>query len=69
MSEHEIESGQFEQRSKFKVTRNAKGDPQWEISVVSGATQAEMDELRGIAVAQYRALEQDLVGALRASVA
>ena len=63
-----VEHEQIEQRSKFKVVRNAKGDPQWEISVISGATSEEMDALRAIAVAQYKALEQDLGTALRASV-
>lgn len=67
MSEHDLEAPQ--QVSKFKVTRNAKGDPQWEVTVVAGATMEQLDKLRAIAVAQHKALEQDLGVALRQSAA
>lgn len=57
-SEHEqIPEG----RSSVKVTRNAKGDPQWEIKVRVGDTAAEVAEAREIALATHRALEHDLV--------
>jgi hypothetical protein len=45
-----------EQRSRIKLTRNAKGDPQWEISVVDGADFDEVDRIRKIALAQFEAL-------------
>jgi hypothetical protein len=46
--------------SKFKVTRNAKGDPQWEITVTPDATSEKLDEMREQAVTQYKALARDL---------
>lgn len=52
---------QIEQRSKIKLTRNAKGDPQWEISVVADEQDATLDAMRAQAVAQWRALEMELV--------
>ena len=51
-----------EARSMVKVTRNAKGDPQWEVSVVEGADETEIQRLRMIAVDAWRALERDLAG-------
>ena len=45
---------------KVKLTRNAKGDAQWEIQVVPGITSADMDELRRIAIDQWNALEAEL---------
>lgn len=60
MSEHENEP-RFD-RPKIKLTRNAKGDSQWEVSVIPGFTGLEMDELRNEAVRQYKALENDLLG-------
>ena len=68
MSEHEAENAQIEQRSKFKVTRNAKGDPQWEIGIVEGTADETLNTMRRQAVEQYKALEQELGVALRASV-
>lgn len=58
MSEHGHEP--VEQRSKIKLTRNAKGEPQWEISVITGTTTQELDEARKLAVAQWTALETEL---------
>ena len=49
-----------EARSKVKVTRNAKGDPQWEVSIVEGADENEIQRLRTIAVDTWRALARDL---------
>lgn len=46
--------------SKVKVTRNAKGEPQWEVSVREGVTEAEMTRLRTLAVTQYQALAREL---------
>lgn len=60
MSGVEHDAASIESRSKVKVTRNAKGDAQWEISVVSGEQVEEMVRLREIAVAQYRALQEQL---------
>lgn len=47
---------------KVKLSRNAKGDPQWEITVVEGFTDEVVDALRRSAVRQYQALEQELLG-------
>lgn len=52
---------QPESRSKVKLTRNAKGDAQWEISVVEGTDAAEMNRLREMALATHRQLVADLV--------
>lgn len=51
-----------ESRSKIKVTRNAKGDPQWEIAVVEGVTRDEIARLRTLAVEQHEMLLRELVG-------
>ena len=52
----------IEQVSKIKVSLNAKGDPQWEISIVQGTSAVEMAELRELAVEQHRALQRELLG-------
>lgn len=49
-----------EQKSSIKVTRNAKGEPQFEAKVVAGATEPELTELRRLAVDQYRQLTREL---------
>ncbi len=54
------ESEGREQRSKIKLVRNAKGDPQWEITVLDGDTEQMLDEARRVAVAQWNALLRDL---------
>jgi hypothetical protein len=54
------DGGQVEQRSRVKITRNAKGEAQFEVSVVSGQEVAELVRIRELAVAQYRALEEEL---------
>lgn len=51
-----------ESRSKIKITRNAKGDSQWEISVVDGVSREEIERIRGLAVEQHQALVDELVG-------
>jgi len=58
MSERDFETP--EARSRIKLTRNAKGDPQWEISVVAGTPEAELDEARRIAVEQWNKLYAEL---------
>lgn len=63
MGEQHFEGAEpVEPRSKVKLTRNAKGDPQWEVSVVEGADETEIQRLRMIAVDAWRALERDLAG-------
>lgn len=49
-------------RSKVKLTRNAKGDPQWEVTVAEGATETDLNNLRAIAITQYKELEKELLG-------
>lgn len=44
-------------RSSFKLTRNAKGDPQWEIKVRVGDTEAEVLEAQRIAMFVYQTTE------------
>lgn len=56
------EPGQDLSRSSVKVTRNAKGDPQWEIKIRVGDTAVEVAEAREIALATHRALERELLG-------
>lgn len=51
-----------ESRSKVKITRNAKGDAQWEISVVDGVSRDEIVRLRTLAIEQHQALVAELVG-------
>lgn len=46
-------------RSKVKVSRNAKGEPQWEISVVAGEEESEVNRLKDVAIAINRALEEE----------
>jgi hypothetical protein len=60
MSTPEHDGQQAEQRSSIKVTRNAKGDAQFEAKVVSGATDEELTTLRTQAVTQYRELAKEL---------
>ncbi len=48
-------------RSSVKVTRNAKGDPQWEIKVRVGDTEDEIVAAYKVAVLAHHALEAELV--------
>lgn len=50
---------QLEQRSSVKLVRNAKGDPQWEIKVVAGDEEADVERARQLALDQYRDLETE----------
>jgi hypothetical protein len=45
--------------SKVKVSRNAKGEPQWEISVVVGEDPEAIERTRQLAVDLNRAMEVD----------
>lgn len=49
-----------EAKSSIKVTRNAKGEAQFEAKVVQGATDDELTTLRQQAVNQYRELAKEL---------
>ena len=49
-------------RSSVKVTRNAKGDPQWEIKVRVGDTEEQVVEAYKLAVKAHHALEAELLG-------
>jgi hypothetical protein len=57
-----IDAPFIEQVSKIKVSLNSKQDPQWEVSIVQGATADEIAELHALAVAEHRALQRDLLG-------
>lgn len=61
MSSGEHEQPAVEQKSSIKVTRNAKGDAQFEAKIVHGVTDAELTALRRQAVDTFRALSRDLV--------
>lgn len=63
MSSAESGEVQIEQRSSIKVTRNAKGEPQWEVKVVVGDELEKLDIVHDMAVAHYKQLERELVGA------
>lgn len=54
------ESRVVETRSKIKLSRNAKGDAQWEITIVEDASPDEIERLRQLAIAQHRALTEAL---------
>ena len=56
------EPGQDLSRSSVKVTRNAKGDPQWEIKVYVGDDPVDVQIARETALATHRALESALLG-------
>lgn len=49
-----------EQKSSIKATRNSKGDPQFEVKVVAGESDETLTTMRQQAVAQYKALAQEL---------
>ena len=57
-----------EQRSSVKITENAKHEPQVEVKAYSHDLD-NLEATRIAAVAAYRATQQDLGSALRASVA
>jgi hypothetical protein len=59
VSGHEHEQAPQEQRSKIKVSRNAKGDPQWEITVLVGEEASAVGRAREIALEMHRAMEQE----------
>lgn len=49
-------------QSKVELTRNAKGDSQWNVRVSEGTTEETMNELRRIAVSQHFALGREVLG-------
>jgi hypothetical protein len=51
-----------EQKCRIKAVRNAKGDAQFEVSVVEGFDEAELERVRLAAVAQYQLLVRELGG-------
>lgn len=57
-----VSTSEFSQeaRSKIKVIRNAKGDPQWEITVIAGEDDATLATMREQAVKQHQALLEEL---------
>lgn len=50
-------------KSSVKITRNAKGDQQWEIKVRVGDTETEVQEAQRIALAVHQDLARTLGGA------
>lgn len=56
------QEGVVEQKSSIKVTRNAKGDAQFEAKLVAGVTDPELTELRRQAVHTYQELSRELGG-------
>lgn len=60
MSSGEHEQPAVEQKSSIKVTRNAKGDAQFEAKIVHGVTDGELADLRRQAVETWQALARDL---------
>lgn len=55
-AEHNGEQIVPESKTKVKVVRNAKGDAQWEVTVVEGFDQDELERVRVAAVAAHQAL-------------
>lgn len=62
MSTQERDNGTVivEQKSSIKITRNAKGDAQYEVKVVAGETDEALTAMRTQAVTQYKAVGTDL---------
>jgi hypothetical protein len=50
-----------EQRSKVEITRNAKGDSQWRIVVVTGEDESLIFEAKRLAVKVNTELEAELI--------
>lgn len=61
MNAPDADLGVQEQRSKIKLTRNAKGDSQWEISVVVGEDELLLFEAKRLAVKVNEELEAELI--------
>jgi hypothetical protein len=53
---------QTESKGSVTISRNAKGEPQFGVKVYSGETAADLDPIRELAVAQYRALHREFFG-------
>ena len=57
------QNGQIEQqRSRVKISTTAKHEPTWEISVVEGADEDEIQRLVDIATRQHKALHAEFYG-------
>lgn len=54
------EGQQVEAKSSIKVTRNAKGDAQFDVKVVAGESDERLNTMRQQAVAQFQALVREL---------
>lgn len=54
---------QFESKGSVKITRNAKGDAQFEVKVYVGEPEAAISTARQIAESQYRQLETTFASA------
>jgi len=60
MSAPEHNGDHVEQKSSIKAVRNAKGEAQFEVKVYEGTEDGELDRIRELTVAQFRALEREL---------
>ncbi len=54
------EQQEIVQRSSVKISRNAKGDAQWEIKVLVGESESDVIEARQIAIREYEAIRREL---------
>ena len=64
VSSQEHEPGQQgESKSSIKISRNAKGEAQFEIKAYEDVLVDEMTRLREIAVSNYKALNSEFYGA------
>lgn len=52
-------------KPKVKLIRNAKGDPQWEITVVEGTSAEQIAALRTLALHEWKELEYEILGVTR----
>jgi hypothetical protein len=55
-----MEAPLTESKGSVKITRNAKGEPQFEVKVYTGETTADIACARQIALEQYEQLEASL---------
>jgi hypothetical protein len=51
---------QTESKGSVKISRNAKGEPQFEVKVYVGESAEDLDPVREVAIGQYNALYRDL---------
>lgn len=55
-----IEPQQETQRSSVKITENAKHETQVEVKIYDGATEDEIERIRGMAVDAFKETRQEL---------